>query len=68
MNEPVERTRRADFHARHQAHARALAEQWLAERPRLQAAWFDWVATELYTLSPPEYAAMVRRELQHLSG
>ncbi|ROL63087.1 hypothetical protein [Pseudomonas vranovensis] len=68
MSAPVERASRADFHALHQAQARALAEQWLAERPRLQAAWFDWVATQLYQLSPPEYAAMVRRELQRLSG
>ncbi|CAK9890260.1 MULTISPECIES: hypothetical protein [Pseudomonas] len=68
MSVAAERVGRADFHARHQAQARALAEEWLAERPRLQAAWFDWVATQLYTLSPPEYAAMVRRELQQLSG
>lgn len=68
MSAPVERASRADFHALRQAQARALAEQWLAERPRLQAAWFDWVATQLYQLSPPEYAAMVRRELQQLSG
>ncbi|MEG1038445.1 hypothetical protein [Pseudomonas sp. NUPR-001] len=58
---------RADFHALHQAQAREQAEQWLAQRPRLQGAWFDWVATELYQLSPPEYAAMVRRELQALT-
>ncbi|MCP3750830.1 MULTISPECIES: hypothetical protein [Pseudomonas] len=68
MSEPVERPSRADFHVRHQAQARALAEQWLSQRPQMQAAWFDWVATELYKLSPPEYAAMVRRELQQLSG
>ncbi|TDF77868.1 hypothetical protein [Pseudomonas sp. H9] len=58
---------RADFHARHQAKAREQAERWLAERERLQGAWFDWVATQLYQLSPPEYAAMVRRELQALT-
>lgn len=59
---------RADFHARHQAQAREQAEQWLAQRARLQGAWFDWVATQLYQLSPAEYAAMVRRELQKLTG
>lgn len=66
MSASAERTSRADFHARHQA--RALAEQWLSQRPQLQGAWFAWVATQLYQLSPPEYAAMVRRELQQLSG
>lgn len=30
--------------------------------------WLDWVAGQLYLLRPPEYAAMVRRELQRLSG
>ncbi|WP_422421128.1 hypothetical protein [Pseudomonas sp. GZD-222] len=59
---------RAEFHALHQARAREQAELWLAQRDRLQGAWFDWVATQLYQLSPPEYAAMVRRELQILTG
>ena len=27
----------------------------------------DWVAAELYQLTPPEFAAMVRRELQRLN-
>ncbi|MDD2048274.1 hypothetical protein [Pseudomonas putida] len=58
---------RADFHARYQAQARGQAEQWLAQRERLQGRWFDWVASQLYQLSPPEYAAMVRRELQALT-
>ncbi|MGH8383088.1 hypothetical protein [Pseudomonas sp.] len=58
---------RADFHARHQAQARGQAEQWLVQRDHLQGRWFDWVASQLYQLSPPEYAAMVRRELQALT-
>lgn len=68
MSVPSEPGGRAAFHARHQAKAREQAEQWLAQRPRLQGAWFDWVATQLYQLGPPEYAAMVRRELQKLTG
>ncbi|AUZ60237.1 hypothetical protein PRJ_3647 [Pseudomonas sp. XWY-1] len=39
----------------------------LAGREKLQGAWLTWVAAELYRLSPPPYAAMVRRELQRLS-
>ncbi|MFQ6573015.1 hypothetical protein [Pseudomonas sp. UM16] len=58
---------RADFHAWHQAQAREQAEQWLAQRAHLQSRWYNWVATQLYQLSPPEYATMVRRELQALS-
>ncbi|MFK8331950.1 hypothetical protein M2D63_018265 [Pseudomonas sp. BJa5] len=58
---------RADFHARYQDQAREQAEQWLAQRSSLQGSWLTWVATQLYQLSPPEYAAMVRRELQKLS-
>lgn len=59
---------RADFHAQYQAQAREQAELWFAQRDRLQGAWLSWVATELYQLSPPEYAAMVRRELQALTA
>ncbi|MBH3427468.1 hypothetical protein [Pseudomonas alkylphenolica] len=59
---------RADFHARYQRPAREQAAFWFAQRARLQGAWLNWVATELYQLSPPEYASMVRRELQALTG
>lgn len=58
---------RAEFHRRHQADAVAEAERLLAGREKLQGAWLTWVAAELYRLSPPPYAAMVRRELQRLS-
>ncbi|MHC6226441.1 hypothetical protein ACYU03_17005 [Pseudomonas sp. X10] len=56
---------RAEFHRHHQA--QAVAEQLLAQRAQMQGAWLDWVAGQLYQLTPPEYAAMVRRELQRLS-
>ncbi|RWU18164.1 hypothetical protein DM813_26245 [Pseudomonas alkylphenolica] len=59
---------RADFHAQYQHQAREQAADLFAQRARLQGAWFNWVATELYQLSPPEYASMVRRELQALTG
>lgn len=39
----------------------------LAQRTERGVRWLDWVAVELYQLTPPEYAAMVRRELQRLS-
>lgn len=59
---------RARFHAEHQARAQAQALEWLAQRAVLQGAWLSWVAGQLYQLSPPEYAAMVRRELQVLAA
>ncbi|MDD0976122.1 hypothetical protein [Pseudomonas fontis] len=59
---------RAGFHAQHQARAEAQAREWLAQRTSMQGAWFNWVAAQLYQLSPAEYAAMVRRELERLAA
>ncbi|MDH0305100.1 MULTISPECIES: hypothetical protein [unclassified Pseudomonas] len=67
MSEGSESDSRADFHRRHQAQAIRQAEQLLARRDELQGAWLTWVAGQLYQLSPPPYAAMVRRELQRLT-
>lgn len=39
----------------------------LARKAELQGRWLPWVAQELYQLSPPEFANMVRRELQRLA-
>ncbi|MEX6502640.1 hypothetical protein [Pseudomonas zhanjiangensis] len=58
---------RAAFHQQHAEQARAEARRLLAERETRGAGWLAWVASELYRLSPVEYAAMVRRELQRLN-
>ncbi|MCF7202703.1 hypothetical protein [Pseudomonas oligotrophica] len=58
---------RADFHQQHAERAIAEARRLLARRESLGPRWLAWVATELYQLSPPAYAAMVRRELERLS-
>jgi hypothetical protein len=58
---------RADFHREHQARAEAEAQRLLAAREQWQGRWLAWVASELYRLSPPAYANMVRRELSRLS-
>ena len=58
---------RADFHRRNAERAHAEACRLLEQRAVLGARWLAWVATELYRLGPPEYAAMVRRELERLS-
>ena len=55
---------RSQFHQQHAARAEAEARRLLEQRASLGARWLDWVAAELYSLTPPEYAAMVRRELQ----
>lgn len=57
---------RADFHRQHAARARAEAQRLLGQRTALGGRWLPWVASELYQLTPPEYAAMVRRELERL--
>lgn len=59
---------RREFHAVNQARAQEQARQWLARRDELQGQWLTWVAGQLYQLEPAEYAAMVRRELQRLTG
>lgn len=58
---------RADFHRQHAQRASAEAQRLLEQRARLGSRWLAWVASELYQLSPPEYAAMVRRELERLT-
>jgi len=59
---------RADFHQQHAKRARDEALRLLAARETLGPRWLAWVAGELYRLAPPEYAAMVRRELQQRAG
>ncbi|QHG66062.1 hypothetical protein [Pseudomonas putida] len=58
---------RAEFHRQHQAQAMAEAQRLLAQREAMGSSWLSWVAAQLYQLSPPPYAAMVRRELQRLA-
>lgn len=58
---------RADYHRAHQARALAEAKRLLAAREQLGGRWLAWVAGELYALSPPQFASMVRRELQRMS-
>ena len=57
---------RADFHAQNLDTAREEARRLFAAKAELQGAWLNWVAAQLYTLRPAEYASMVRRELLSL--
>ncbi|MCQ4312035.1 hypothetical protein D7241_17760 [Stutzerimonas sp. VN223-3] len=58
---------RSNFHQQHAERAAAEARRLLEKRSALGARWLAWVASELYQLTPPEYAAMVRRELARLN-
>lgn len=57
---------RADFHLQNQAGAQVEARRLFEQKIILQGAWLGWVASQIYTLRPAEYASMVRRELARL--
>ncbi|MFJ2485506.1 hypothetical protein [Pseudomonas sp. NPDC087639] len=57
---------RADFHSQNLDSARDEARRLFAAKAELQGAWLGWVAAQIYTLRPAEYASMVRRELQSM--
>ncbi|MEB0045957.1 MULTISPECIES: hypothetical protein [unclassified Pseudomonas] len=57
---------RADFHEQNQASARAEAKRLFDHKAIAQGSWLSWVASQIYTLRPAEYASMVRRELARL--
>lgn len=57
---------RADFHEQNQTRARVEARRLFDQKAVLQGAWLGWVASQVYTLRPAEYASMVRRELARL--
>ncbi len=57
---------RADFYAQNLDTAREEARRLFAAKAELQGAWLNWLAAQIYTLRPAEYASMVRRELQSL--
>ncbi|MCU1761036.1 hypothetical protein NTD84_15090 [Pseudomonas sp. 14P_8.1_Bac3] len=57
---------RAYFHEQNQASAVIEARRLFDQKAVLQGAWLGWVASQIYTLRPAEYASMVRRELARL--
>ncbi|NUU38944.1 hypothetical protein [Pseudomonas sp. C2B4] len=57
---------RADFHQQNQASAQTEALRLFEQKAVLQGGWLNWVAAQIYTLRPAEYASMVRRELVRL--
>ncbi|MGE8406149.1 MAG: hypothetical protein ACN6QH_03800 [Pseudomonas sp.] len=48
------------------AKAKADAIRLTAEKPRRKGKWAEWVRAELDGMTPPEYANMVRSEVNKL--
>ncbi|WP_407311006.1 hypothetical protein [Pseudomonas sp. nanlin1] len=46
--------------------AKADAARLIAEKAKRKGKWAEWVRAELDLLSPPEYAGMVRSEVNKL--
>ncbi len=46
--------------------AKGEAVRLIGEKPRRKGKWSEWVRAELDTMSPPEYANMVRSEVNKL--
>ncbi len=60
---------RTQYHQQHAERAELEARRLLQQREALGPRWLGWVAGQLYQLSPPEYAGMVRRALaRHTSA
>ncbi len=59
---------RRQFHQQHGEQARAEALRLLLQREALGPRWLNWVAQELYRQPRPEFASMVRRELERLAA
>lgn len=57
---------RADFHEQNLESAHALAFRLFEQKAVMQGAWLGWVASQIYSVHPAEYASMVRRELKRL--
>ncbi|ANC04091.1 MULTISPECIES: hypothetical protein [Pseudomonas] len=46
--------------------AKGEAARMIAEKPRRKGKWAEWVRAELEGMSPPEFADMVRSEVNKM--
>jgi len=46
--------------------AKGEAARIISEKPRRKGKWAEWVRAELDAMSPPEYANMVRSEINKM--
>lgn len=61
-----EKARLFEFWQQNLERAKALAGKLFGERAKRKGKWSDWVTDEIDALSPPEYQALVRREVDRL--
>ena len=61
-----EKSRLYDLWQANLGKAKADAARLIGEKARRKGRWAEWVRDELATLSPPEYANMVRAEINRM--
>lgn len=61
-----EKSRLYDLWQSNLGKAKGEAARLIAEKPRRKGKWAEWVRAELEGMSPPEYASMVRSEVNKL--
>jgi hypothetical protein len=61
-----EKARLFDLWQNNLGKAKGDAGRLISEKPRRKGKWAEWVRAELETMSPPEYASMVRSEVNKM--
>ncbi|RMR22513.1 hypothetical protein ALP89_00794 [Pseudomonas syringae pv. persicae] len=61
-----EKSRLFDLWQSNLGKAKGEAARLMVERAKRKGKWSEWVRSELDTMSPPEYANMVRSEVNRL--
>lgn len=62
----TEKARLFDLWQNNLGKAKGDAGRLISEKARRKGKWAEWVRAELATLSPPEYANMVRTEVNKM--
>lgn len=62
----AEKSRLFDYWQSNLGKAKAEAARLIAEKSRRKGKWAEWVRAELDALSPPEYASLVRVEVNKM--
>jgi hypothetical protein len=61
-----EKSRLFDLWQSNLGKAKAEATRLIADKAKRKGKWAEWVRAELDSMSPPEYAQMVRAEVNRL--
>ncbi|HLD66799.1 MAG TPA: hypothetical protein VJA19_12200 [Pseudomonas sp.] len=62
----AEKARLFELRQQNIGRAKASAAKLFSERSKRKGKWEVWLRAELETLTPPEYASMVRSEVRRL--